>query len=76
MIFKKISLVLALSTLTTSASFAGDYGAGNGGDICEANIVEISQDIKSWINKGGARTLTLSRGWRKFLPEMGFVSIN
>ncbi|MES2769666.1 MAG: hypothetical protein V4596_11035 [Bdellovibrionota bacterium] len=48
-----LSLVIGLSI---QANAGEDRG---GGDPCESRIKVISQDIKSWILKGGAKGLTL-----------------
>jgi hypothetical protein len=32
---------------------------GNGGDICESRIIDIRNDIKKWIEKGGSQQLHL-----------------
>src|SRR4051794_11777014 len=59
---KKLAILLALSTVMTTSSFAaakrgGD--SGGGGDAEEVRVNEIRSDILAWIEKGGARELTL-----------------
>lgn len=55
---KQTMLGLALIA-SCSNLYAGDFGGGNGGDICENRIKIIRNDIESWILKGGAENLSL-----------------
>ncbi len=56
-------IAVLLSAFIATSSFAkGKMGAGSsgGGDLCEARIKIIREDLKDWINKGGPNGLKLS----------------
>ena len=52
---------LMLSPIAINAHAQADQ-AGNGGDIQEKRFAQIADDIKGWINKGGAADLILPAG--------------
>lgn len=64
--FVTLSMTWSLSTQARGANGSG------GGDICEDRIKIIRDDIKSWVEKGGARGLQLSVGisYEKYVTAM------
>lgn len=59
-IFSFFTLLVCAFSLQAHALVGGDgYDHGNGGDICEKRFQEVSEDLKSWILKGGAENLKL-----------------
>ena len=84
--FYRLALFVALAFAGTlsdvSTGFArGGAMDGGGGDICENRIQEIRNDLRSWINAGGAKGLKLSKGVThsiyksKVLAEIGKAKI-
>lgn len=68
-----IGIAMVLSALINpqhalARTFIGTEG-GNGGDLCEARIYEIRNDIFTWVNNGGARGLNFPPAWNQSLYE-------
>ena len=57
--FKALTFILIV--VNSGYAFAG-HEVGNGGDLCENRILEIRDDIQSWIDLGGHQGLALPRG--------------
>lgn len=56
----KHTYLFTLTTFLFSAlAFAGN-GTSGGGDVCEQKIQFVRDSLKSWINKGGPRTLNFT----------------
>jgi hypothetical protein len=64
-VFSISALILfALNLATYSKALARDTGGnvGNGGDVCENRIKVVSDDIASWLVRGGGESLILPQG--------------
>ncbi|MDR3608124.1 MAG: hypothetical protein P4M08_12175 [Oligoflexia bacterium] len=55
------ALSVGLFTLMAPAARAG-HEIENGGDICEQRFLVVRDDIRSWIEQGGANQLVLPKG--------------
>lgn len=57
---KKMTLLLGLTLTSLSPAYAAKGGdSGGGGDALEGRVNEIRSDLLNWIEKGGAKELTL-----------------